>query len=61
MALQMSLDEISIARSRNLSKSEEENENYENTIVLPKIVQEISVNTKTNIPVVLPKYKFFSF
>jgi len=59
MALQMSLDEISMTRSRDLSKSEEEDEDYEETIVLPKIVQEIAKNTKTDIPIVLPKYNFF--
>jgi len=57
MALQMSLDEISMARSRDLLKSEEEDFDEE-MIVLP-IIQEIAVNTKTDIPVVLPKYNIF--
>lgn len=50
MALQMSLDEISMAKSRNLSKSEDDSE-----IILPsKNIQE-HVNIKTDIPVILPK------
>lgn len=51
MALQMSLDEISIAKSRSLSNKNEDNSE---TVLPPNNAQEES-NTKTDIPVLLPK------
>lgn len=50
MALQMSLDEISIAKSRSLTKREDDSE----TVLPTNDVQEES-NSKTDIPVLLPK------
>lgn len=50
MALQMSLDEISMAKSKNLSTSEDNLE----TILPLKNVQE-NTSIKTDIPVILPK------
>lgn len=50
MALQMSLDEISIAKSRSLTKKEDDSE----TVLPTNDVQEES-NSKTDIPVLLPK------
>lgn len=50
MALQMSLDEIAMAKSRNVSKSTNDNE----TILLPKNVPENTI-LKTDIPLILPK------
>lgn len=52
MALQMSLDEISMARSRNLSKSKNEPE----TIITPINIQDNSTKSDTDIPNILPKY-----
>lgn len=49
MALQMSLDEISMAKSRNLSKYEEESKS-----ILPQTVQKI-ISKNTDVPVILPK------
>lgn len=50
MALQMSLDEISMAKSKNLSISKDNLE----TILPLKNVQD-NTNIKTDIPVILPK------
>lgn len=50
MALQMSLDEISMTKLRNISKSEDNSE----TNISIKNVQEIT-NNKTDIPLILPK------
>lgn len=50
MALQMSLDEISMTKLRNISKSED---NSETNIPITN-VQEIT-NNKTDIPLILPK------
>lgn len=49
MALQMSLDEISMAKSRNLSKYEDKSKT-----ILPQTVQKI-ISKNTDIPVILPK------
>lgn len=48
MALQMSLDEISMAKSRNLLKYEDKFK-----AILPRTVEEI--NSKTDTPVILSK------
>jgi len=50
MALQMSLDEIAIAKSRDLSKSKDENK----TVLLSNNIPDSTI-LKTDIPVVLPK------
>lgn len=50
MALQMSLDEISIAKSKDLLKSEDNSE-----IILPPTNVQENTNLKTDIPVILPK------
>ncbi|XP_060867309.1 ankyrin repeat and IBR domain-containing protein 1-like [Metopolophium dirhodum] len=50
MALQMSLDEIAMTKSRNVSKSTNDNE----TILLTKNIPENTV-LKTDIPLILPK------
>lgn len=50
MALQMSLDEIALAKSRNVSKSTNDNE----TILLTKNIPENTI-LKTDIPLILPK------
>lgn len=49
MALQMSLDEISMAKSKDLLKPEDDSQ-----IISPTNVQE-NTNIKTDIPVILPK------
>lgn len=52
MALQMSLDEISMARSRNVSKSEDDSET-----AIPSIhIQDNAAKIETDIPTILPKY-----
>lgn len=53
MALQMSLDEISLAKSKNVLISE----NSETLLPLKNILK--NANTKTHIPVILPKYYQF--
>lgn len=50
MALQMSLDEISMAKSKNILKYEEDSE-----IILPPTNVQENSNIKTDIPVILPK------
>jgi len=50
MALQMSLDEIAMAKSKNVSKSKDDNE----TVLLSKNISENTI-LKTDIPVILPK------
>lgn len=55
MALQMSLDEIAMAKSRSLSKSIDENEK----VILTKNITEDTI-LKTDIPVILPKYLFIN-
>lgn len=50
MALQMSLDEISVAKSKNLLKSEDDTE-----MISPPINVQENTNIKTDIPVILPK------
>jgi len=50
MALQMSLDEIAMTKSRNVSKSTNDNE----TILLTKNIPENAI-LKTDIPLILPK------
>jgi len=50
MALQMSLDEIAMAKSRNSSKSTDDSE----TNLLSKNIPENTL-LKTDIPVILPK------
>lgn len=50
MALQMSLDEIAMVKSRNVSKSKDDSE----TVLSPKIISENTI-LKTDIPAILPK------
>lgn len=50
MALQMSLDEIAMVKSRNASKSKNDSE----TVLSSKIISENTI-LKTDIPAILPK------
>jgi len=50
MALQMSLDEIAMVKSRNVSKSKDDSE----TVLSSKIISENTI-LKTDIPAILPK------
>lgn len=51
MALQMSLDEIAMAKSRNLLKSDDDSE----IVLHSKNVQEHTNTKTTDIPIILPK------